>query len=128
MSQPVYATVSSSAGTNASPWKAVDWTRTPINISIAGLSSGGSYWFDYTLDDPTGTIARPSSTYTFVSSAIGSSFGSTPTGVFNLSSVQYTGNSSTIVVTFPIAAWRIVSNSSTAGGVITAVGLQAGFG
>jgi hypothetical protein len=127
--QQNYLTVSSSGGLNASPWRTIDCFRDPINIGIAVYSSGGGYWFEVTLEDPTGIIARPSSVATFVSSATSSN--PVPTGVFLSSQAAGggipAGSSNNMGwIQQPIAAIRLVSNSSAAGGTVSAVILQAG--
>jgi hypothetical protein len=116
--QPIYVTVSSSGGTNSSPWKLANWHVTPINIGIQVQSSGGNWQIDVTLDDPTRAYPNPSS--------------SSPT-IFQSSQcagggVAAAAGNAVGVITQPIAAWRLTSTSTTLGGTITASVLQAGIG
>lgn len=131
-----YATVSSTGANIASPWKIVDWWRNPFGLSIAVYSSGGNYWVEATLEDPTSITARPSSAstssnVTFVSSAVSVGSSALVPGVFLASALSGGGIAAGAVnavgyISQPIAAWRIVTSSSTAGGTIAAVSLQSG--
>lgn len=121
MAAPIYATVSSTGGTNHSPWKLVNWHVTPINLGLVVQSSGGNWQIDVCVDDPTNTFPNPS----LPSSA--------PVTIFQSSQcagggVTAAAGNAIGVITQPIAAWRLTSTSTTPGGTVTATGLQSGIG
>lgn len=117
-----YVTISSSTGaTVSSQWKTVGWYVTPINLGITVNSTSGNYQIDVTMDDPTRTYPNP----TLASSIAVTVFPSTACAGGGIT--PGTGNAIG-VITQPIAAWRLTSTSTTAGGTITATVLQAGIG
>lgn len=115
--QPVYITLSS---TGSSPWKLTNWQTTPVEMSFAVISTGGSSWFiSATLEDPTGTYPNPnSSAPTAFTIATGSS-----NAMFVL------GSTATAPFGSPIAAYQFTLNTqSSAAAKVTLVTMQSGIG
>jgi hypothetical protein len=110
--QPIFVTLSSSG---SSPWKPTNWQATPMQVSFAVLSTGGSSWaIAVTFEDPTGTYPSPNS--------------SAPTGFTLLagSSNQFITVGASML---PIAGYQFSLNApSSAGARVTLVANQAGIG